>query len=215
MEQAERVVESQLRIGQAYAALGNQGKAEEYYRATVATFATKGLKPGDDAADYPSEAQFLLATRSLRQVSETKLRSTAAKKLEKETKALIDNLIAATSEFDKVQDYNRVEWALAATYSKGRALEQTAININDAPVPAKLKQHSEAWFAYKDIVGQAAQAAEAKALAEYEATLQLARHYRVENEWTRAARERLNIYKPQEYPLLRPPALDMQVGGLR
>jgi hypothetical protein len=35
------------------------------------------------------------------------------------------------------------------------------------------------------------------------------------NEWTRSARERLNIYKPQEYPLLRQPALDMQLEDLR
>jgi hypothetical protein len=31
------------------------------------------------------------------------------------------------------------------------------------------------------------------------------------NEWTRAAVERLNIYKPEEYPLLRQPALDLQL----
>jgi tetratricopeptide (TPR) repeat protein len=214
-KQAERTVEAQLRIGQAYASLGNEKKAEEYYRATVAAFETRGLKPASEAADHPSEAQFLLASKALEKVSESKLRSTKDKALRAEAKALIDAVLAANEQLDKVQDYRRVEWALAATYSKGKALEQAAINFNEAPVPKQLKQYTEGWFAYKDIVGQAAQVAEAKALSEYEATLKLAKHYSVENEWTRAARERLNIYKPDEYPLLRPPALDLQLESVR
>jgi TolA-binding protein len=213
--EAERVVQAHLRIGQQYAALGNENKAEEYYRATVAAFETRGLKPASDAAAAPSEAQFLLANKTLDRVKQTKLKSTQSKALERESKALIDAVISASAEFNKVQDYKVVEWALAATFSKGKALEEAAINFNDAPVPKKLKQYSEPWFAYKDIVGQAAQVAEGKALAEYEATLKLAKHYNVENEWTRAARERLNIYKPDEYPLLRQPALDLEVQDLR
>jgi hypothetical protein len=82
-------------------------------------------------------------------------------------------------------------------------------------VPKQLKQYSEPWFAYKDIVGQAAARFEEMALAEYQATLKLAQHYAVENEWTQAARERLNIYKPDEYPLLRPPALDLQLENVK
>ncbi|MEM6295298.1 MAG: tetratricopeptide repeat protein [Myxococcota bacterium] len=213
--QDERVVEAQLRIGQAHAALGDRKKSLAYYRATVAAFESRGLKPATDAADYPSEAQFLLATTELEKVSASKIKSTKPRKLEAESKKLLESVVAASGEFDKVVDYKRVDWALGATFNKGRALEETATNIRDAPVPRQLKEYSEAWFAYKDIVGQAADRFEALALSEYEATLSLAKAYSVENEFTRAARERLNIYKPEEYPLLRQPALDLQVEDLR
>jgi TolA-binding protein len=214
-KQAERAVEAQLRIGQAYASLGNEAKAGEYYRATVAAFESRGLKPASEAAAFPSEAQFLLASKTLEKVMESKLRSTKKAQLERESKQLLDSVVAATNEFNKVQDYKVVEWALAATFSKGRALEQAGRNINEAAVPKQLKQYSEPWFAYKDIVGQAAARFEEMALAEYQATLKLAQHYAVENEWTQAARERLNIYKPDEYPLLRPPALDLQLENVK
>ncbi|MCR9165378.1 MAG: tetratricopeptide repeat protein [Nannocystaceae bacterium] len=213
--QSERVVEAQLRIGQAHAQLGNRKKAFEYYRQTVAEFETRQLKPASEAADFPSEAQFLLATAELEKVSSARIKSTRPKKLEKESKQLLDSVVAASKEFDKVVDYKRVDWALGATLSKGRALEQTAINLRDAPVPKSLKEYSEVWFAYKDEVGRAADQFEAMAISEYEATIKLSKAYSVENEFTRAARERLNIYKPDEYPLLRQPALDMQVEDLR
>jgi len=213
--QSERVVEAQLRIGQAHAALGNKKKAFEYYRQTVAEFESRQLKPAADAADFPSEAQFLLASAELAKVSKSKVTSTRRKKLEKESKQLLENVVAASNEFDKVVDYKRVDWALGATFSKGKALEQTAINLREAPVPKQLKEYSEAWFAYTDIVGQAANKFEALAVSEYEATIKLSKAYSVENEFTRAARERLNIYKPEEYPLLRQPALDLQMEDLR
>ncbi len=213
--QSERVVESQLRIGQAHELLGNQKKADEYYRQTVAEFESRQLKPASEAADFPSEAQFLLASAELEKVSAAKISSTNPSKLEKESKQLLESAVAASLEFDKVVDYKRVDWALGATFSKGKALEQTAINLRDAPVPKQLKEFSEPWFAYKDIVGAAADRFEAIALSEYEATIKLSKAYSVENEFTRAARERLNIYKPDEYPLLRQPALDLQVEDLR
>ncbi len=213
--QDERVVEAQLRIGQAHAALGNEKKAQEYYRSTVAAFESRALKPASEAADFPSEAQFLLASTELKRVSAARIKSTNKRKLEKESKQLLDSVVAASGEFDKVVDYKRVDWALGATFNKGKALEQTAINLRDAPVPRQLKEYSDSWFAYKDIVGQAADKFEAMALSEYESTLKLANAYSTENEFTRAARERLNIYKPEEYPLLRQPALDLQVEDLR
>lgn len=213
--QSERVVEAQLRIGEAYAATGNQKKAFEYYRQTVAEFESRQLKPASDAADFPSEAQFLIASAELDKVSQSKITSTRPNKIEAESKKLLESVVAASSEFDKVVDYKRVDWALGATYSKGQALEQTAINLREAPVPKQLKEYSEAWFAYKDIVGQAADKFEALALSEYESTIKLSKAYSVENEFTRAARERLNIYKPEEYPLLRQPALDLQVEDMR
>ena len=213
-DQAARAVQAHLRIGQAYERQGKRAKAEEYYRAAVSQFEARGLKPATDAADHPSEAQFLLAEYALRDVLDTKITSTG-KRMEGEVQALTDRLLAAANAYDKVFPYRRIGWVLAAMYRRGYAFETWAINIRAAPVPRQLKEYSEAWFAYKDIVESHAAQAEEKAIGLYEETIKRAKEFNIANEWTRSAKERLNIYKPDEYPLLRPPALDLQLEDMR
>lgn len=211
--QSEAAVAAHLAIGKAYATLGNRHKAEEAYRSTVQLFETRGLKPATDAADYPSEAQFLLAEYALQDVLATKVRSTG-RKMEKEVQELTDRLLEASSAYDKVFPYRRIDWVLAAMFRRGYAFETWAINIREAPIPRALREYSEAWFAYQDVVDQFATQAEAKALTLYEQTLERGKEFNMANQWTRAARERINIYKPEEFPLLRQPALDLQLESL-
>jgi len=212
--QGPNVVAAHLRIGQAYAELGKRAKAEEYYRQTVGQFDVRGLKPATEAADHPSEAQFLLAEYALQDVLDTKVQSTG-KKLEAEVQALTQRLLAASTAYDQVFPYRRIDWVLAAMYRRGYAFETWAINIRAAPVPRQLKEYSEAWFAYKDIVEEHASASEQKAIGLYEETLKRSREYNIANDWTRSAKERLNIYKPDEHPLLRQPALELQLEDMR
>jgi tetratricopeptide (TPR) repeat protein len=207
---ADKAVESYLRIGQAWQGLDKRAKAEEYYRRTVEEFNRRGLKPNTEAADHPSEAQFLLAEYALNDVLAIKITGTG-KKMEREAKLLTDRLVLASKEYDNVFPYRRLDWVLAAMYRRGYAFETYAISLRAAPVPKKLKEYSEAWFAYTDIVGKIAEQFETKAIGLYEETVKRAREYNMANEWTRAAVERLNIYKPEEYPLLRQPALDLQL----
>jgi len=210
---AEHVIEAHLRIGQAHAALGRRPQAEDYYAQTIALFESKGLKPMSEAADFPSQAQFLLAEYALADVLATKLKGTGAK-LEAEFKVLTDRMLHAAAEYEKVFPYRRLDWVLAAMYRRGYAFETWAIGIRTAPTPKSLKEYSEAWWAYKDLLGNVATGAEEKAIVLYEETLQRAREFNIAGEWTQLARERLNIYKPEQYPLLRPPALDLQLGDL-
>ncbi len=213
-EQAERAVEAELRIGQAYAAMGERRQAEEHYRATVAAFETRGLENATDAADHPAEAQFLLAEYALADVLAKKVTGTG-RKLEKETKALFEALIVATGAYDNVLPYRRLDWVIAALYRRGYAFETTAIAVREAPTPKKLKQYTEPWFAYKDLIEAFAVRTEAKAIELYVVTVQRSKEFNLANEWTRSARERLNIYMPEEYPLLRTPALDLQLEDRR
>lgn len=213
-EHAERAVEAELRIGKAYAAQGDRRHAEEHYRATVGAFEARGLRPGTDAADFPSEAQFLLAEYALSDVLGKKLTSTG-KKFDREAKALFDALVAATGAYDNVFPYLRIEWVLAAMFRRGQAFETTAITMREAPVPKSLKEYTEPWFAYKDIVDQVAGGLEKKAIELYVQTVTRSKEYNVANEWTALARERLNVYMPEEYPLLRTPALDLELEDRR
>ncbi|MCX4239521.1 tetratricopeptide repeat protein [Paraliomyxa miuraensis] len=213
-EHAERAVEAELRIGQAYAAQDNRKKAEEHYRATVAAFETRGLQPNTDPADFPAEAQFLLAEYALSDVLDKKVTGTG-RQLEKETKALFDSLVVATAAYDNVFPYRRIDWVLAAMFRRGQAFESTAIAVRDAPVPKKLKENTESWFAYKDMIEVFAAQVEKKAIDLYVQTVTRGKEFNIANEWTRSARERLNIYMPEEYPLLRTPALELQLEDRR
>lgn len=213
-EQAERAVEAELRIGKAFASQGDRRRAEEHYRATVAAFDARGLAPATDPADFPSEALFLLAEYALDDVLKRKITGTG-RQLEKESKALFDALVVATGAYDAVIPYRRIDWALAAVFRRGQAFETTAIAVRDAPVPKKLKEYTEPWFAYKDMIEQFAASVEKKAIELYVQTVQRGKEYNIANEWTRLARERLNIYMPEEFPLLRTPALDLQLEDRR
>lgn len=212
--QSARTVEAHLRIGKAQAARGRRRAAEASYRQAVDLFAARSLKPASDAASFPAQAQFLLAEYAMADYLELKIEGTG-KKLEKDTKNLLDKMVVASEEYAKVLEYRNIDWALAAVYRTGYAFESTAIKLRDAPVPKQLKEYSPPWFAYRDIVDAAAQRFEAKAVDFYRQTLARGKEYGIANEWTRAATERLNIYQPDEFPLLRRPALDLQLEDRR
>ena len=213
-QEAARALQAHVRMGQAHAALGNRSKAESLYRDTVALFEARGLGPGSEPADFAAEAQFQLAEYAMGDYLSVRLTSTG-KRLERETKDLLEKMQAAAKAYEKVATYRRADWALAAVYRIGYAFEQTAIKLREAPVPRQLPEYSESWFAYKDIVGNAAQQFEQSAIRFYRQTLAQAKSYNLANEWTRAATERLNIYLPEEFPLLREPALDLEVEDRR
>lgn len=212
--QAAKAVEAHLRIGEARAARGDRKGAETAYRECVALFTARGLQAASDAADFPSEAQFLVSEYTLSELLDFKLTGTG-KKLDDSTKILFDKVVAASKSYDSVLPYRRIEWVLAAMFRRGYAFEVTAIKMREAPVPRELKEYSEPWFAYKDMVEAGASKFEAMAIPLYEETIRRAKEYGVANAWTKKALERMNIYKPDQYPLLHDPALDMQLEDRR
>jgi tetratricopeptide (TPR) repeat protein len=213
-KEAAKAVEAHLRIGQARAAMGDRKGAETAYRDCIATFTARGLQMSTDAADYPAEAQFLLSEYSLADLLGFKLQGTG-KKLADNTKILFDRVVLASKSYDGVLPYRRIDWVLTAMFRRGYAFEITAIKMREAPVPRELKEYSEPWFAYKDLVEQGASKFEAMAIPLYEETIKRAREYGVANEYTRKALERMNIYKPDQYPLLHDPAVELQVEDRR
>ncbi len=212
--EAARAVEAQLRIGQARAAMGDRRGAEAAFRDCIALFQARGLQVATDAADFPAEAQFLVSEYMLSDLLEFKLQGTG-KKLADSTKLLFDRVVASSKSYDSVLPYRRIDWVLHAMFRRGYAFEVTAIKMREAPVPRELKEFSEPWFAYKDLVEQGASRFEAMAIPLYEETIKRSREYGVANVYTRKALERMNIYKPDQYPLLHDPAFELQLEDRR
>jgi TolA-binding protein len=212
--EGERTARAWLAIGTEYTELGERRKAESALSTAVAQYAAAGLQPATEAADLPAEAQFRLAEFTMEDVLKLNLTGTG-KKFEKQAKQLFDKIGMAAQEYDKVFPYRRLEWTLAGMYRRGFAFETVARKVRDAPTPKQLKEGTESWFAYKDIVDREMQRYEDKAVALYEETVVRAKQFRISNEWTQRARERLNVYKPEEYPLVRPASLGLQLEDRR
>jgi tetratricopeptide (TPR) repeat protein len=212
--QAEHVVEAWLNIATLQAEIGKKKDSLSSYRSTIAAFKDSGLKTGTLPARFPAEAQFMLAEDQLEAMLRFRLTGTG-KKLGKQTNDLFDKVVALSAEYETVLPYKIVEWMLAARYRRGFAFEETARKLRSAPVPKKLKQYSEPWFAYKDIVDQAAGKFEDMAVKLYKEAYKSAKDRKVQNEWTQRVHERLNVYEPDEFPLLRDPALELQMEDLR
>lgn len=213
-DEAVRTTEAHLRIGQEYASMGDRKSSERAYGDCIAAFRARGLAPATDPADFPAEAQFLLAEYAMQDVLGTDITG-EGKVFEKNVKAFFDKVKAASQNYDAVFPYRRVEWVLAAMFRRGYAFEYTAIKMRAAPVPRKLKPQSEAWYAYKELIALEMQRFEDEAVRLYEETLKRAKEFGIASEWTQRARERINIYRPQDYPLLHEPAIDLQVEDRR
>ncbi|GEM_PF-1264915 len=213
-EQAERVVEAWLRLGLAYRAQKSRKRAEEAFRNTVSVFADRGLEFATEAADLPAEAQFALAEYALADVTSTTLAG-KGRNFEKNVKKIFERLVIAAAEFDKVFPYRRIEWVLAAMYQRAYGFEYFATNMRRAPVPTALKEGTESYYAYKDLVAKEMEPFEIKSVGLYQEVLVRSKQFNISNEWTKRAGERLNVYLPDQFPLLRDPALDLAVEDRR
>ncbi len=213
-KQTSRTVEAWLKIGKEYLAMKKKSDAEQAFRQCVSLAQLRAVAPASDAAEFPAQAQFLLAEAGLEAVLTFEAKGTG-KKLTEQFKRLFEQLIRVSADYDAVFPWRRLEWTLAAMFRRGYGFETVATKVRNSPVPKQLKEYSEAWFAYKDIIANEMQAFEDKAVSLYEETVKRSVEFKLSTEYTKRARERLNVYKPDEYPLLRDPALDVQVEDRR
>jgi tetratricopeptide (TPR) repeat protein/TolA-binding protein len=213
--QAVREVEAHLRLGQLYRDSRKRKDATRELQAAIDLFAARKLQAGTPEAALPAEAQFILAEYELEDAMKLKLSSTNSKKLESEAKKLFDALVKVTTEYDKVFAYRSFDWVLAAMFRRGYAFETVANTVIEAPVPKQLRKGSEAYYAYKITIQDQMEPFIQKAIGLYEETVKRSKEYRVNNVWTARALERLNVYKADEYPSLRDPALSLELEDRR
>jgi tetratricopeptide (TPR) repeat protein len=214
-DQAVREVEAHLRLGQLYRDGKKRKEATKELQTVIDLYAARGLKAGTPEAAIPAEAQFILAEYELEDVMKIKLESANAKKLEADAKKLFDALVRVTTEYDKVFVYRSFDWVLAAMFRRGFAFETVANAVIDSPVPSQLKKGSEAYYAYKITIQDQMEPFIQKAIGLYEECVKRSKEFRVNNAWTSRALERLNVYKADEFPSLRDPALTLELEDRR
>jgi len=214
-DQALREVEAHLNLGKLYRDNNKRKDAERELNKVIDLFAARGLQAGTPEAALPAEAQFLLAEYKLEDTTKLSIKSTSSKKIAAEAKKLVDALVVVSDEYDKVFSYRSLDWVLAAMYRRGFAFENFANAMIDAPVPKQLRKGSEAYFAYKITIQDQMEPLYQKAISLYEECIKRGKQYNITNVWTSRALERLNVYKADEYPLLRDPALVLELEDRR
>ena len=216
-DQSVREVEAHLRLGKLYREGGKKQRkdAERELNKVIELFAARGLQAGTPEAAIPAEAQFLLAEYQLEDTAKLRIKSTGSKKIAEEAKKLVDALLKVSEEYDKVFAYRSFDWVLAAMFRRGYAFENFANTMVEAPVPKQLRKGSEAYFAYKITIQDSMEPLYQKAIGLYEECIKRGKEFNVSNVWTSRALERLNVYKADEYPLLRDPALALELEDRR
>ena len=120
-------------------------------------------------------------------------------------------------EFEAVYGYKRAQWTVAAAFRNGTILEhvarQVAAAFRQIPVPRNIKKlGQDAVDMYKDKLDQALAAntepLEKAAKLAYKACVDRAANLGIANTYTEQARQRLNAFDPQKYPLLKPPKVE-------
>lgn len=214
-DQAIREVEAHLRLGKLYRKDKKRKDAERELQTVIDLYAARGLQPATVEAALPAEAQFLLAEYQLEDVMKIQIKTTNSNKLAAEAKKLFDALVKVTTDYDKVYVYRSLDWVIAAMYRRAFAFETVATTVMDAPVPSQLRKGSEAYYAYKITIADQMEPFIQKAISLYEECVVRSREHKINNAWTARALERLNVYKADEYPSLRDPALTLELEDRR
>jgi TolA-binding protein len=210
-QESELLVQSHLELATAWRELKEEKAARQEYRATVAEFRKRGLRPEPNpaAAAAAAEAQFRLAEIDFERYDRIQLPATTdPRKLKRALQAKFGELRKVAPIYDQVKAYKRPDWTLAAFYRQAYSLERLAQTLYEAPPPPEFqrKGREEYLAAYQDKLAQFAQPYEEQAVAVYVQALNAARELRVKNEWTRKINESLARYRPREYPVLKEPS---------
>jgi outer membrane protein assembly factor BamD (BamD/ComL family) len=211
--QANRVVETYVKIAEAYEKLGNQKLVTRAYENVMSEFERRKLGPNTRAAYYAAKAKFLEAETKFQRYDAIRLGSNPRRlKNELENKARMN--IEVERAYEAVYPYKQAEWTLAAMYRIGFAKQRFAATLYEAPIPKELKTDEEKEV-YRAGLEEVAGPIEDQAVLLYESARKAAVAFKVVNEWTKKTLESLNKLRPSQYPLQKEPKGLFQDSPLR
>lgn len=182
-------------------------QTRDYARAladTVDAFRRIGAQPGSEAAEFASHARFLIVEGQLADYDRLGISGGGAK-LKQSVEAKLKRARELEGMYGEVKNFRRPQWTVAAQYRIGYLYERAAKALLDAPVPREVTRLGpEAEDIYRGQIQENVTPMEERAVREYQIAVDAAREGAIQNEWTIQALERLNAYRPEEYPLVRP-----------
>ncbi len=193
-------VEAAFRIGRARETLHSDAQARDSYAKALKL--GQRLSAGSAAAEFAAHAAFLLAERRFEELRPLRIGGSGSE-LEQSISRYNSEVTAAIGEYEKVLEFRRATWTLAAYFRMGHVTELYAKALLAAPCPPEVQRLGEgACGLYREKIEENVAQIEEKAVARYAVTLEQAGRLGVGNVWTKEARARLGAYRPDKYPVL-------------
>ncbi|MBN2494759.1 MAG: tetratricopeptide repeat protein [Deltaproteobacteria bacterium] len=199
----ERLVMAQMKIAEAYEALGDSRRSASGYQETIKLYDRYRLAAGGQAAEAAAKARFLLVERKLKAYEKITF-DVSPRKLKQTLNAKAVSLKKMEDQYKQIFGYKRVQWTLAAYYRLGYLYENFADVLINAPCPKGLNE--EECDIYKGKLYEFAETPIKKAVGAYVETMEKSKSFKVANDWTQKALESLNRFEPLTYPLQKEPA---------
>lgn len=209
--QSARAIEGVYRLARAAQKRNDARSAYRYYKEAISLFSTSGQPAGSDSAEYAAQAAFELAEEKLRGYLKRQIQGSLAV-VDRKRKSMEQEAVALKAEYERIWSYKRARWTLAAMYRSGTVMEHYAKSVakgfREAPIPKKVKRlGADAVDLYMEQVNlkldEVVRPLEESARKLYDSCVQKAASFGVSNEYTEAARARLNAFDPAKYPLLK------------
>ena len=210
-----RVVAAAFKLGEALSAQKDEKGAEKAFKRAIKEWGDRKLPPSGEAADFAARVVFAHADRRFDEFVKLPLRSKTQKALETSVTEQLRLVRTLSGEFEKVLAYGRAGWSLAALHKQAELYFQLGQKLLKAPIPAGLarKLGPEAEEIYREQLEQALRPLEQKAQEHWEKVVRRGADLGVESEWTLRARQRLNAFKPEEFPVLRVERVALEIEG--
>jgi hypothetical protein len=212
----ELLVQAQWRIAQTH---DKQRRVREHKTAlqdVVAIYDRSGQKPGSYAAEYASQARFLLVDETASDFEGFKITAGKPATLDAYVKSVTKQIESGSKQaktkaeaYNVIPPYRRPNWTIAAFVRQGRIYEVLARAVLNTPfvVPRDLQKKMKGLPEYakdevkvqvEDAIRQVLDAKvrpiECLAVARYALALRAARAGNLDNQYTREAGDRINAY---------------------
>ena len=217
--QGDKVIEAYWVMAKMAKRRGDMRGYKRLLNKVVSEFDARGIEPGTRAADYAAQIVFMRVNPKYQRYKAINNFAGPLKKVGgkiKEKKRLLTEL---EKDYSGVLRYKSAQWSAAAVYRLAEIYEQFAQALFDTPVPEFKKlpedMREEAQDKYKDQLDTFANPLQNMALKRYKAMVANAAKVKIVNKWVKKARERLNSYEPQNYPLIKEGktmSIDMEIN---
>jgi tetratricopeptide (TPR) repeat protein len=211
-------MEAYFRIAESLDAQGKKKDATQALQRVVTEAKLRGIKPGEEAAEYAANAQFkLIEPKYQAYVAYKYVSYDDPKKAKKAIDGTLEKAKELRTDYSQVIQWNRPEWVTAAGYRTGEVFRLAARKLLDAPPSPKIikldQQNPDAGILgqYNDLMQQYAGPGEKIAQEQWVKVLEYAAKVPLSNEWTKLSQSRLHDYQPEKFPLARDEAVEFQL----
>ncbi|HEV8320997.1 MAG TPA: tetratricopeptide repeat protein [Myxococcota bacterium] len=201
------IIESFVKIGDAYEEMGKHKEALAAYKEAVRAYDERGLKSGEAAAEFAARAAFTLVEEELKVFEKVVIDAKDVKALGKNLEKKATALKEMEGKYKDVWRFGRPDWTLASFYRLGYLYEdfKNKIAAVKNPFTEKCEKkggvYCDAVDEYQNAIDDMTTNVEDKAVAAYTTAVTKARELGVSNKWTKLALEFVNKFKPTDFPL--------------